>query len=47
KAPNPEAFQKEGDKLKTEFLEHKRSVIFRSWLADERQRAKIKVYEIP
>jgi peptidyl-prolyl cis-trans isomerase D len=47
RAPNPEEFQKEGDKLKTEFLEHKRSVIFRSWLADARQRAKIKVYEIP
>jgi peptidyl-prolyl cis-trans isomerase D len=47
KTPNPEEFQKEGDKLKTEFLEHKRSVIFRSWLTDERQRAKIKIYEIP
>lgn len=47
KAPKPEEFQKEGDKMKTEFLEHKRAVIFRSWLADARQRAKIKIYEIP
>lgn len=47
KAPNPEEFQKERDKLQTEFLEHKRSVIFNAWLADARQQAKIKIYEIP
>ena len=47
KAPSPEEFQKERDKLKAEFLEHKRSVIFNAWLAGERQRAKIKIYEIP
>lgn len=46
-APNPEEFQKERDKLKTEYLEHKRSVIFSTWLTGERQRAKIKIYEIP
>lgn len=47
KTPNPEEFQKERDKLQAEYLEHKRSVIFSSWLSDERQRAKIKIYEIP
>ncbi|MHB8067378.1 MAG: SurA N-terminal domain-containing protein [Desulfobaccales bacterium] len=47
KAPNPEEFQKERDKLDAEYLEHKRSVIFSAWLSDERQRAKIKIYEIP
>lgn len=47
KAPNPEEFKKERDKLQAEYLEHKRSIIFSSWLSDERQRAKIKIYEIP
>lgn len=47
RAPNPEEFQKERDKLQAEFLEHKRSVLFSAWLAEARQRAKIKVYEIP
>jgi len=47
KAPGPEEFQKEGDKLKTEFLEHKRSMILSAWLAEARQKAKIKIYELP
>ncbi|MDD5640306.1 MAG: SurA N-terminal domain-containing protein [Syntrophales bacterium] len=47
KAPNPEEFQKERDKLKAEFLEHKRQVIFSAWLTDARQHAKIKIYKIP
>ncbi len=47
KAPNPEEFQKERNKLQAEYLEHKRAVIFTAWLSDERQRAKIKIYEIP
>ncbi|OGP71804.1 MAG: hypothetical protein A2Z73_01175 [Deltaproteobacteria bacterium RBG_13_60_28] len=47
RAPSPEDFQKERDKLQAEFLEHKRSVIFGAWLNGERQRAKIKIYEIP
>ena len=46
-APKPEEFQKERDKLKAEFLEHKRQVLFSAWLADARQHAKIKVYKIP
>lgn len=47
KAANPEEFQKERDKLQAEYLEHKRSIIFSAWLTGERQRAKIKIYEIP
>lgn len=47
RTPSPEDFQKERDKLQAEFLEHKRSVIFGAWLNGERQRAKIKIYEIP
>jgi peptidyl-prolyl cis-trans isomerase D len=47
RGPSPEEFQKEREKLQTEILEHKRSLIFNAWLTEERQRAKIKVYEIP
>jgi peptidyl-prolyl cis-trans isomerase D len=47
KAPNPEEYKKERDKMKSEFLEHKRSIVIKSWLADARQRAKIKVYAMP
>jgi peptidyl-prolyl cis-trans isomerase D len=46
-APTPEEYQKEKDKLASEYLEHKRGVIIKSWLAGERQKATIKVYEIP
>jgi peptidyl-prolyl cis-trans isomerase D len=46
-AANPEEFRKERDKLQAEYLEHKRSMIFSAWLTGERQRAKIKIYEIP
>jgi peptidyl-prolyl cis-trans isomerase D len=47
KAPGPEEFKNEGDQLKTEFLEHKRSMILSAWLAEARQNAKIKIYELP
>ncbi|MFZ5452316.1 MAG: SurA N-terminal domain-containing protein [Thermodesulfobacteriota bacterium] len=47
KAPVPEEFQEERDKLKAEFLEHKRTAIFSGWLTDARQRAQIKIYKIP
>jgi peptidyl-prolyl cis-trans isomerase D len=47
KAPGPEEFKNEGDQLKTEFLEHKRSMILSAWLAEARQKAKIKIYELP
>jgi peptidyl-prolyl cis-trans isomerase D len=45
--PSAAEFEKERDNLKKAFLEQKRELIFTSWLAGERQRAKIKVYEIP
>jgi peptidyl-prolyl cis-trans isomerase D len=47
KAPGPEEFQKEGEQLKAEFLEHKRSMILSAWLAEARQKAKIKIFEMP
>jgi hypothetical protein len=47
KAPGPEEFKNEGDQLKTEFLEHKRSMILSAWLAEARQNARIKIYELP
>jgi peptidyl-prolyl cis-trans isomerase D len=47
RAPGPEEFKKEREKLQNEFLERQRAVIFNAWLTGERQRAKIKVYEIP
>ncbi|MEW6386882.1 MAG: SurA N-terminal domain-containing protein [Thermodesulfobacteriota bacterium] len=46
-APSPEEFQKEQEKLRGEVLQYKRQLIFDAWLAGERQRAKIKIYEIP
>jgi len=47
RTPTPEDFQKEREKLQTEFLENKRQLIFGSWLAGERQQAKIRIYQIP
>lgn len=47
RAPDPAEFQKEREKLKNGVLEHKQQLIFASWLAAEKQRAKIKVYELP
>jgi peptidyl-prolyl cis-trans isomerase D len=45
--PDQEEMHRELDQLKSQFLQQKRQVIFASWLESERQRAKIKVYEIP
>ena len=47
KAPGPEEFQKEREKLKAQFLERERALIFNAWMSGERQRAKIKVYKLP
>lgn len=46
-APDPAEFAKDQDKLKMSALEYKREQIFAAWLSAERQRAKIKIYEIP
>lgn len=44
----PEAdFQQVRDQLFKDTLEYKRQLVFTQWLAAERQRAKIKVYELP
>jgi peptidyl-prolyl cis-trans isomerase D len=47
RAPDPAEFQKEREKLEQSVLEYKRRALLESWLAGERKRAKIKVYEIP
>jgi peptidyl-prolyl cis-trans isomerase D len=47
KAPSPEEFQKEKDKLRTQTLERKRQMLFADWLSRERQQAKIKLFELP
>jgi len=44
----PEAdFQQARDQLYKDTLEYKKQLVFTQWLAAERQRAKIKVYELP
>ena len=47
RAPSSEEFLKEQEKLRGEVLQYKRQLIFDAWLAGERQRAKIKIYEMP
>jgi peptidyl-prolyl cis-trans isomerase D len=47
RAPGPEEFAKEADKIREEFLQYKRQALFESWLADERRRAVIKISELP
>ena len=47
RAPDQAEMQKELDKMRSQFLEQKRQMVFASWLEGERQRAKIKVYAIP
>jgi len=45
--PDPEEFAKDKEELQKNLLEIKRQLLFSQWLAEERQRAKIKVYDIP
>jgi peptidyl-prolyl cis-trans isomerase D len=45
--PDQAEMHRELDQLKSQFLQQKRQMIFAFWLESERQRAKIKVYEIP
>ncbi|OGP74520.1 MAG: hypothetical protein A2Y80_05395 [Deltaproteobacteria bacterium RBG_13_58_19] len=47
RAPSSEEFLREQEKLRGEVLQYKRQLIFDAWLAGERQRAKIKIYEMP
>ncbi len=45
--PNPEQFAQVKDQMLKTLFEMKRQMVFSQWLAMERQRAKIKVYELP
>ncbi|HEX9883806.1 MAG TPA: SurA N-terminal domain-containing protein [Desulfobaccales bacterium] len=45
--PDQAEMHRELDQIRSQFLTQKRQMIFASWLESERQRAKIKVYEIP
>lgn len=45
--PSPEELKKDEAKLKEQILENKRQILFDAWLAQERQRAAIKIFELP
>ena len=47
RAPDQAEFQKKRDEMKKQFLEQKKQMMLASWLDTERQRAKIKVYQLP
>ncbi len=47
RTPSPEEFKKEEDKLRQQVLEQKRRLLFDAWLAQERQHADIKIFELP
>jgi peptidyl-prolyl cis-trans isomerase D len=47
RTPSPEEFKKEEDSLRQLVLEQKRRLLFDTWLAQERQHADIKIFELP
>ncbi len=47
RGPNPEQFAQAKEEMQKSLLEIKRQIIFSQWLAEERQHANIKVYELP
>lgn len=47
RAADQAEYQKNKEQLKAQFLEQKKQMLFQSWLDAERQRAKIKIYELP
>lgn len=47
RTPDAAEFQKERDKLEKSVLDYKRRILLESWMAGERQRAKIRIFEIP
>ena len=47
RAPSPEEFNKEKDKLFQQALEQKRRLLFNAWLSQERRHADIKVFDLP
>ena len=40
-------FQKDREKMMSQFLEHKKQELIYAWLDAERRQAKIKIYELP
>ncbi|MDI6854465.1 MAG: SurA N-terminal domain-containing protein [Deltaproteobacteria bacterium] len=47
RAPSPEEFKKQEEKLRQQVLEQKRRLLFEAWLAKERQSADIKIIDMP
>lgn len=47
RAADQAEFQKNQEQMRAQFLEQKKQMMFQSWLDAERQRATIKVYELP
>jgi len=45
--PSAEQFAKDKEQIQKTLLEIKRQMVFSQWLAEERQRAKIKIYDLP
>lgn len=45
--PTPEQFDQAREELQKNLLELKRQLVFSQWLAEERRRTKIKVYDLP
>ncbi len=45
--PDPAQFAQAKEQLQKALLDMKRQMVFSQWLAEERRRAKIKVYELP
>ena len=45
--PNPEQFAQAKEEMQKSLLDLKRQIVFSQWLAEERQRSKIEVYELP
>jgi peptidyl-prolyl cis-trans isomerase D len=44
RTPDPQEFQQERDRLRAQYLNQKRDLLFASWLDGERRRAKIQVF---
>ena len=45
--PNPEQFAQAREQMQKSLLDLKRQMVFAQWLAEERQHANIKIYELP
>ena len=47
RGPNPEQFAQARQEMQKSLLDIKRQIVFSQWLAEERQHANVKVYELP